>query len=111
METSPEQRLNRLRPGPPSRRSQNRLVKLGIADATPKLWTARAAQRAAAAAGVGRGGVATETNCVASSTPGPNGVWSDRRYGTTTRVPAIGASQTSMSRWAIKYLIPGRSGT
>ena len=52
-----------------------------------------------------RGGLATEMNCVACNTPVPTGVGSEKRYGTTTRVPAIGASQTSASRIAARYLI------
>ena len=68
------------------------------------------AQRAAAVAGVERG-LAAATNCVASRTPWPNGVWSEIRYGTTIRVPGIGASHISMSCWAMRYLIAGRSGT
>jgi hypothetical protein len=58
-----------------------------------------------------RGGSATETNCLASSTPGPSGVGMAKRNGTSTRVPAIGASQTSASRNSIRYLIAARSGT
>src|SRR5262249_20784953 len=56
-------------------------------------------------------GVAVVTNSVASRTARPRGVGSDILYGTTTRVPAIGASQISMSCWAARYLIAGRSGT
>src|SRR5258708_36991388 len=52
-----------------------------------------------------RGGLATETNCVACRTPVPTGVGRENRYGTSTRVPKIGASQTSASRNAARYLI------
>ena len=48
--------------------------------------------------GVGRGGCCIEMNCVASRTPVPSGVGITIRKGTTTRVPAIGASHTSISR-------------
>jgi hypothetical protein len=57
-----------------------------------------------------RGGNAVVTNCTASSTPVPSGVGIDILNGTNTRVPAIGASQTSMLRWAARYLIAARSG-
>ena len=40
----------------------------------------------------------------------PIGVGIETRNGTSTRVPAIGASQTSMSRWAARYLIAARLG-
>src|ERR1700736_6618318 len=51
---SHEQRLNRLRPGPPMRPCQNRFVKLGIPDATTKLWTGlNALRRRPASAGAG----------------------------------------------------------
>src|SRR5947209_3506116 len=57
-----------------------------------------------------RDGMADVTNWVASSTPTPSGVGTERRYGTRIRVPEIGANQTSMLRWAARYLIAGRSG-
>src|SRR4051794_39078475 len=57
-----------------------------------------------------RGGVAVETNCVASKTPMPSGVGIIMRNGTRMRVPAIGANQASMLRWAARYLIAARSG-
>jgi len=57
-----------------------------------------------------RGGAAVVTNWVASSTAVPIGVGTDSRNGASTRVPAIGASQTSMLRWATRYLIAARSG-
>ena len=44
-------------------------------------------------------------------TPTPTGVGTTRRNGTTTRVAAIGTSQTSMSRRSIRYLIALRDGT
>jgi hypothetical protein len=57
-----------------------------------------------------RGGVAWVTNWVASSMPMPSGVGISIRNGTSTRVPAIGANQASMLRWAARYLIAARSG-
>ena len=57
-----------------------------------------------------RGGVAWVTNCVASSTPVPNGVGTVKRNGTRTRVPAIGANHASILRWAARCLITARSG-
>ena len=63
------------------------------------------------AAAFDRGGCATETNCFACSKPSPIGVGMAKRNGTRTRVPEIGASQTSASRSAMRYLIAGRSGT
>ena len=56
-------------------------------------------------------GCATATNCFACSTPRPSGVGIEKRNGTSTRVPAIGASQTSASRSSTRYLIAARSGT
>src|SRR5262249_48791753 len=56
-------------------------------------------------------GWATVTNSVARSNPTPSGVGIEKRNGTSRRVPAIGASQTSASRSATRYLIAGRSGT
>lgn len=58
-----------------------------------------------AVVGVGRAGCATPTNWVASSTAGPSRVGTWIRYGTKMRVPTIGASQISMSRCSIRYLI------
>ena len=57
-----------------------------------------------------RGGDAAVTNSTASSVAVPSGVGIDILNGTSTRVPAIGASQTSMLRWAAMYLIAARSG-
>jgi hypothetical protein len=56
-------------------------------------------------------GCATDTNEVACKRPVPSGVGIEKRNGTSTRVPAIGASQTSASRNSTRYLIAGRSGT
>ena len=50
-------------------------------------------------------------NCVACSTPCPSGVGSEIRYGTISRVPAIGASHVSVWRISAMYLITGRLGT
>ena len=52
-----------------------------------------------------RVGVGLETNCVAFNTTGPIGVGPSARIGTMTRVPEIGASQTSMSFSRAMYLI------
>ena len=52
-----------------------------------------------------RGGFATEINCVAWTTPVPTGVGNEKRNGTSTRVPTIGASQTSASRNCARYLM------
>src|SRR5947209_13054457 len=57
-----------------------------------------------------RGGAAWVTNWVACSMPVPNGVGISSLNGTSTRVPAIGANQASMLRWAARYLTTGRSG-
>ena len=57
-----------------------------------------------------RGGLATETNWVACSTPVPTGVGNENRNGTSTRVPEIGASHTSASRKAARYLIASAPG-
>ncbi len=54
--------------------------------------------------------VAVDTNWVASSAARPIGVGTVTFKGAITRVPAIGASQTSMSRCAAMYLIAARSG-
>ena len=59
----------------------------------------------------GRGGGVPETNSVACSSPVPSGVGIEKRKGTSTRVPEIGASQTSASRSVTRYLMAGRSGT
>ena len=56
------------------------------------------------------GGAACVTNWLASSMAMPSGVGMRKRNGTRTRVPAIGAKVISMSRWAARYLITGRSG-
>ena len=56
-------------------------------------------------------GWAIETNSVARSNQMPSGVGIEKRKGTTTRVPTIGASQTSASRKVTRNLIAGRSGT
>ena len=56
-----------------------------------------------------RGGTAWVTNSTASSVPVPSGVGIVSLNGTSTRVPAIGASHTSMLRWAARYLIAARS--
>src|SRR4029077_12186108 len=56
-------------------------------------------------------GWAIETNSVARNNPIPSGVGIEKRNGTTTRVPTIGASQTSASRRVTRYLMAGRSGT
>src|SRR5215467_4266787 len=55
--------------------------------------------------------IGVETNSVASSTAWPMGVGPCARIGTRTRVPATGASQTSMSRCLARYLIAVRVGT
>ena len=60
--------------------------------------------------GLRAGRCGADTNWVACITPRPSGVGMLMRNGTTTRVPATGANQISMSRWAIRYLIAGRSG-
>jgi hypothetical protein len=57
-----------------------------------------------------RGGVAVVMNCVASSIAVPRGVGITIRNGTRMRVPATGAKAISMLRWAVRYLITGRSG-
>src|SRR5260221_14053985 len=57
-----------------------------------------------------RAGPGTAMNSVAWSTAWPIGVGPCARYGTSTRVPAIGASHTSMSRWFARYLIAAREG-
>lgn len=54
--------------------------------------------------------VAVDTNWVASSAARPIGVGTVTFKGASTRVPAIGASQTSISRCAAMYLIAARSG-
>ena len=64
------------------------------------------AQREAA-----RGGMAVALNWVATSTPWPSGVGIDSLNGTSTRVPAIGTSQTSIAFCAARYLMAARSGT
>src|SRR5262249_54976681 len=55
-------------------------------------------------------GYGIDTNWVASRRPLPSGVGSENRYGARNRVPAMGASHTSMSRNPTRYLITGRSG-
>jgi hypothetical protein len=57
-----------------------------------------------------RGGEATVMNWVASSIARPIGVGIFIQNGTRMRVPAIGANAISMLRWAVRYLITGRSG-
>jgi hypothetical protein len=57
-----------------------------------------------------RGGVAVVMNCVASSIATPSGVGITMRNGTRMRVPSTGAKAISMLRWAVRYLITGRSG-
>ena len=47
----------------------------------------------------------TDTNFVASMTPVPIGVGITMRNGASTRVPAIGANQISISLCAARYLI------
>jgi hypothetical protein len=56
-------------------------------------------------------GCATVTNEIACNRPVPSGVGNEKRNGTKTRVPEIGASHTSASRSSTRYLIAGRSGT
>jgi hypothetical protein len=58
----------------------------------------------------GCGGAAEVWNSVASSTAVPIGVGTIMRNGTRMRVPAIGTKAISMLRWAVRYLITGRSG-
>src|SRR4029079_13025668 len=58
-----------------------------------------------------RAGSGAEINSDASSTAWPTGVGLGARYGTRTRMPAIGASQTSISRCLERYLIAVRDGT
>ena len=60
---------------------------------------------------LGRGACAAATNWVACNTPSPSGVGIEKRNGTNTRVPEIGASHTSASRNSTRYLIAGRLGT
>jgi hypothetical protein len=50
-------------------------------------------------------GCGVEMNCVACRTPSPIGVGTVTRKGTITRVPAMGASQSSISRSCMRYLI------
>ena len=57
-----------------------------------------------------RGGEGVVMNWVASSIAGPSGVGIFIQNGTRMRVPAIGANAISMLRWAVRYLITGRSG-
>ena len=57
-----------------------------------------------------RGGVAVVMKLVASSRAGPSGVGIFIQNGTRMRVPATGANAISMLRWAVRYLITGRSG-
>ena len=57
-----------------------------------------------------RGGEAVVTKLVASSIAGPSGVGIFIQNGTRMRVPATGANAISMLRWAVRYLITGRSG-
>src|SRR5438874_11409811 len=52
-----------------------------------------------------RGAGAAIENCVACSTAGPIGVGTYMRNAASTRVPAIGAKEISMSRCSIKYWI------
>jgi hypothetical protein len=54
---------------------------------------------------VARLGCGVETNSVACKTPRPIGVGTATRKGTITRVPVMGASQSSMSRSCARYLI------
>src|SRR3954469_1709607 len=62
---------------------------------------------ALAEVGVTRG---VTRNCVASSMASPSGVGTAIRNGTTMRVPATGASQTSASCIEVRYLITARLG-
>ena len=50
-------------------------------------------------------GCGVDMNCVACRTPSPIGVGTVTRKGTITRVPAMGASQSSISRSCMRYLI------
>src|SRR5205085_4264481 len=49
-------------------------------------------------------------NCVACSTAGPSSVGTYMRNAASTRVPAIGAKEISISRCSIRYLIAYRAG-
>src|ERR1700728_512327 len=62
-------------------------------------------------AAVDRGGRAIDTNCLACNNAMPIGVGIETRNGTTTRVPEIGAIQTSASCSSTRYLMAGLSGT
>lgn len=77
-----------------------------IAPAPPQDFPPPSAQREAA-----RGGRAVALNWVATSTPWPSGVGIDSLNGTSTRVPAIGTSQTSIAFCAARYLMAARPGT
>lgn len=57
-----------------------------------------------------RGGTGVVMNWVASSIAGPSGVGIFSQNGARIRVPASGANAISMLRWAVRYLITGRSG-
>src|SRR6185437_340087 len=57
-----------------------------------------------------RFGTGTEVNSDAWSTACPIGVGPCARNGTKTRVPATGASHTSISRCLVRYLIDARDG-
>jgi hypothetical protein len=50
-------------------------------------------------------GCGVDMNCVACRTPSPIGVGTVTRKGIITRVPAMGASQSSISRSCMRYLI------
>src|SRR6059058_1275535 len=56
------------------------------------------------------GGEGAVMNAVACSIAGPKGVGIFTQNGTRMRVPAIGANAISIPRWAVRYLITGRSG-